>query len=145
VWADLDGNNGNALLTRRVFLDGVDQPIARVVGTVVAWYLTDRLGSVRDIANNSTGVSIDHLDYDGFGNATESAQTSGDRYKFTARELDSESGFQLKENDTMTPLKADGPAKILWVFGLALILIAMRRFWPTVRSSRRSHSTPKRG
>jgi RHS repeat-associated protein len=56
--------------------------------------LTDRLGSVRDVANNSTGVSIDHLDYDGFGNATESTPANGDRYKYTAREIDSESGLQ---------------------------------------------------
>ncbi|MFL5242523.1 MAG: SBBP repeat-containing protein [Gemmataceae bacterium] len=94
AWADLDGNNGNAPLMRRLYLDGVDQMVARSAGTTAAWYLTDRLGSVRDIANNSTGVSIDHLDYDGFGTAAESTPANGDRYKYTAREFDGESGLQ---------------------------------------------------
>jgi RHS repeat-associated protein len=59
----------------------------------VAWYLPDRLGSVRDIANDSTGAVIDHIDYDGFGNATETQPTNGDRYKWTGGELDSETGL----------------------------------------------------
>ena len=29
VWADLDGNSGNALETRRLFLNGADQVFAR--------------------------------------------------------------------------------------------------------------------
>jgi RHS repeat-associated protein len=52
---------------------------------------------VRDIANNTTGASIDHLDYDGFGNATESESSNGDRYKFTGAEWDKE--LQLQHND----------------------------------------------
>jgi RHS repeat-associated protein len=35
-----------------------------------------------------SNTSIDHLDYDGFGSATESQSSNGDRYKFTAREWD---------------------------------------------------------
>jgi RHS repeat-associated protein len=31
---------------------------------------------------------LDHLDYDGFGNVTESNTAAGDRYKYTAREYD---------------------------------------------------------
>jgi RHS repeat-associated protein len=56
--------------------------------------LTDRLGSVRDIVNSS-GSAIDHIDYTGFGGVkTESNPTNGDRFKYTGRELDSETGFQ---------------------------------------------------
>src|SRR5262249_39474546 len=37
----------------------------------------------------------DHLDYSGFGGVTNETNTAnGDRYKFTAREYDSESGLQ---------------------------------------------------
>jgi YD repeat-containing protein len=44
VWADLDGNNGNALETRRLFLGGADQMFARISATgKAAWYLTDHL------------------------------------------------------------------------------------------------------
>ena len=80
--------------TRRVFLEALDSLIARIgsAGTV-AWYLTDRLGSVRDITDN-TGTVQDHINYDGFGNATETNSSFGDRYKWTGRELESESGLQ---------------------------------------------------
>src|SRR5262249_42997262 len=50
VWADMDG--GNSLQVRYLYSDGVDQILARTVSTGqpnagVAWYLADRLGSVR--------------------------------------------------------------------------------------------------
>jgi RHS repeat-associated protein len=92
VWVDLNGTN--ALQTRYIQGDAVDQLFARIgAGGTAAWYLTDRLGSVRDIVNSS-GTVIDHLDYDGFGNATESQPNNGDRYKWTGRETDNETGLQ---------------------------------------------------
>src|SRR5262249_34813343 len=89
AWADLDGSS--SLTTRRLYLDAVDALFARIgSGGAVDWYLTDRLGSVRDVMNNS-GTIQDHIDYGGFGNVTyESATSYGDRYKFTGREFDSE-------------------------------------------------------
>jgi RHS repeat-associated protein len=89
AWADLSGTN--VLQTRRLYLDAVDALFARISsGGTAAWYLTDRLGSLRDIANNTTGASIDHLDYDGYGNVTNETNTgNGDREKFTGREYDS--------------------------------------------------------
>ena len=46
----------------------MDQLFARIgSGGTAAWYLSDHLGSVRDIVNN-TGAVIDHIDYDAFGN-----------------------------------------------------------------------------
>jgi RHS repeat-associated protein len=87
AWADLSGTN--VLQTRRLYTDAVDALFARIDSSgTVAWYLTDRLGSVRDIVNNSTGVSIDHLDYDPFGNVTQTQAGNGDRYEYTAREFD---------------------------------------------------------
>src|SRR6516165_252074 len=89
VWADLYGSN--QLQMRRLYLDTVDSVFARIssAGTA-AWYLPDRLDSVRDITDN-TGTVIDHIDYDGFGNVTNETQSAnGDRYKWTARESDSE-------------------------------------------------------
>ncbi len=52
VWADLSA--ANAVLTRYLHGDAVDQLGARIVAngqpnSGVAWYLTDRLGSVRDL------------------------------------------------------------------------------------------------
>src|SRR5262249_28874723 len=93
VWADLNGNN--ALQTRYLHGDKVDQLFARIGADGTAgWYLTDRLGSVRDITDAS-GVVQAQINYDGFGNVTfESNPAFGDRYKYTGREFDGETGLQ---------------------------------------------------
>lgn len=93
VWADIDGSN--QLVTRRLYLDGVDTLFARISSTgTAAWYLLDRLGSVRDMTDAS-GVVQDHISYDGFGKVTSETNPSfGDRYKWTERESDSETGLQ---------------------------------------------------
>jgi hypothetical protein len=93
LWADLNGSA--SLLERYIFSDSVDELFARIFSTgTAAWYLTDRMGSVRDITDN-TGAVIDHLNYDGFGNVTsETEPWNGDRFKWTGRELDSETGLQ---------------------------------------------------
>jgi RHS repeat-associated protein len=95
VWADTDG--GNALKARYLRGDEVDQVFARTEASGqpnpgVAWYLTDRQGSVRDLMD-ATQALRDHLDYDGYGNATESNSAFGDRYKFTGREFDADTGL----------------------------------------------------
>ena len=57
-----------------------------------AWYLTDKLGSVRDIVNTS-GTKLDHIVYDSFGNiVTETNATNGDRFKFAGMEYDATTG-----------------------------------------------------
>jgi RHS repeat-associated protein len=94
VWADL--NSSNALTMRRLYLDGVDQPFARIdSNNVAAWYLTDHLGSVRDVMDKAGATDLDHIVYDAYGNITsESSTTSGDRYKYTGREWDGNTGLQ---------------------------------------------------
>ena len=60
----------NALVTRYIRGDGQGELWARVASSGgAAWLLQDRLGSLRDVANAS-GVAIDHIDYDAFGNVT---------------------------------------------------------------------------
>src|SRR4051794_38146742 len=72
VWSDLDSSN--TVTVRRLFGDQIDQVLTRTVVSGLnagVWtYLTDVLGSIRDLTD-STGAVKDHLDYDGFGNATE--------------------------------------------------------------------------
>jgi RHS repeat-associated protein len=56
----------------------------------VQWMLTDHLGSVRDLVDN-TGVLVKHIVYDSYGNVV--AQTGpaiDSRYLFTGREFDDE-------------------------------------------------------
>jgi RHS repeat-associated protein len=84
IWAD--ATTTNTLLTRYVYGDGVDQVWARAIpagltNSGVAWYLTDRLGSVRDIMDSSSVIQ-DHIDYDGYGNATHTTISVADRFGY---------------------------------------------------------------
>ncbi len=92
VWFDAD-SAGN-VTARYLFGDEIDQPLARYrPGEGTSWYLTDHLGSVRNILN-SVGTIVDTIDYESFGNIlSETSVQSGDRYKYTAREWDSQLGL----------------------------------------------------
>jgi RHS repeat-associated protein len=97
IWADL--SSGNALLARYLRGDQIDNLIARIVTSgstpTASWYLPDRLGSIRNITD-ANGNPVDTITYDGFGNVTnETNTTAGDRWKFTGRELDNETGLQF--------------------------------------------------
>jgi RHS repeat-associated protein len=95
AWADLDATN--QLQTRRLYLNGVDELMARLSGDgTAAWYLTDRQGSVVGLTNGSGSIQ-DQISYDAFGSVTaETSPPFGDRYKYTAREWDAQ--VQLQEN-----------------------------------------------
>jgi RHS repeat-associated protein len=87
VLADLDSTN--RLLTWRVYGDDTNQLVARESAAgAVAWYLTDREGSVRNLVD-ANGTLQDTIAYDPFGSITsESAASFGDRYKYTAEQWD---------------------------------------------------------
>ncbi len=93
TYADFNGTG--ALQTRYLHGPAVDWLLARTSASgTTAWYLTDRLGSVRDIANTS-GAVIDHIAYDAYGKVvSESSPANGDRFKFTGREYDPVTGLQ---------------------------------------------------
>jgi YD repeat-containing protein len=94
----LDFVNGSTTPNAR-YLQGlgavVDQVLARETsGGTVAWYLPDRLGTIRDIVDN-TGAIIDHVDYNAYGRVLgESSPTQGDRL----------TGFAELGRDTATGL-----------------------------------------
>jgi RHS repeat-associated protein len=71
----------------------VDELLARTSsGGTSAWYLTDKLDSVRDVVSSS-GAATDHVVYDSFGNiTTETIATNGDRFKFAGMEYDAVAG-----------------------------------------------------
>jgi RHS repeat-associated protein len=100
VWADLDGLNTDSLQTRYLRGDVVDQLFARIAWDPMttswkpAWLLTDHLGSIVGVTDNS-GVLQDTITYDGYGNiASESTSSWGGRYKWTGREVDTEINLQ---------------------------------------------------
>jgi RHS repeat-associated protein len=82
-----------------LYADGVDAVQGRIVETgtnagTQGFYATDHLGSVRDIVNAATGAIAYHADHDVFGTATEYGAGFGDTLKYTARELDADTGLQ---------------------------------------------------
>ena len=96
----MDFNSSGSLEMR--YLNGptgdlVDSVIARErSGGTVAWYLPDRLGTIRDLINNS-GSIIDHIDFSAFGTVLDQSEPSeGDRMMgFAGMELDSVTGMNL--------------------------------------------------
>jgi RHS repeat-associated protein len=101
TWTVFDGvnpyadfNSSGALQDRYLYGPAVDEILARMDSSNnVAWYLPDRLGTIRDVVN-TTGTVLDHVIYDSFGNVTsETNATNGDRFKFTGREFDAATGL----------------------------------------------------
>jgi RHS repeat-associated protein len=87
VWADYDMNG--QVKTRYLTGDQTDEMLARWTPNAgVAWYLTDRQGTVRDLAN-AAGAIINHVDYSAFGVVLAQSNASlGDRFLYTGREYD---------------------------------------------------------
>ncbi len=83
VYADLNGSN--QITARHLFINinGQEQPFAKINASGnVSWYLTDNVGSVRNIINNA-GTVQDTISYNAFGAiSSESNPGSSDRYKF---------------------------------------------------------------
>jgi RHS repeat-associated protein len=74
-----------------VYGDGIDQPLARISSGTVSWYLTDWIGSVREIADNSTGAFVYEVRFNGFGQiVAEVSAANGDRLKWQGREIEIE-------------------------------------------------------
>ena len=110
----VDAGHGLQQLEHQLFDNavpvGANGDLARQTsGGTVSWYLADRLGTVRDLINNS-GSIIDHVDYSAFGTVLdESSPTNGDRMM----------GFAGMERDTVTAMslatrRAQDPSTGRW-------------------------------
>ena len=74
LWATLTGSG--SLQTLYVSGDQADQYFAQIDASAgVGWYLTDHLGSVRDVMNNS-GQVTDAIAYDAYGNVVSQSNPS---------------------------------------------------------------------
>ena len=118
TWTVYDGKNpyadfnGSGTLTER-YVHGpgvvngaaVDELLARTSsGGATAWYLTDKLGSVRDIVSSS-GTVLDHIVYNSLGNiVSESSASNGDRFKYAGMEYDSVTGQYYDRARYYSPL-----------------------------------------
>ena len=94
---DPDGSGPAPAAISMRYLHGpsVDQVLAQESASgEVQWMLTDHLGTVRNLVNNS-GQVVNHLKYDSYGNViSESNPAVKTRYKYTGREFDTETGMQ---------------------------------------------------
>jgi RHS repeat-associated protein len=89
----LDLNSVNAVTQRRMYGAGFDEPIARQdANGAVTWYGADRLGSVRQVFDN-TGTVTGSRSYAGFGAVTTTSGTGLDRYAFTGAGTDPLTGL----------------------------------------------------
>jgi len=90
----VSGANQPVLDKRYLFGAGVDQILAQesAQGSVL-WALSDQLGTVKDLVDNSGSVA-NHVRYDSFGGVvSQSNPAFGSRYGFTGREFDPETGL----------------------------------------------------
>ncbi|MCP4582384.1 MAG: RHS repeat-associated core domain-containing protein, partial [candidate division Zixibacteria bacterium] len=93
AWLDFD-ELGN-VKSRYLFGNKIDEILARYQpGEGTVWYLTDNLGSVRDVADINGNIKA-HIDYDAFGNPVVNGSDPGivDRFMFTGREYDTTTGL----------------------------------------------------
>ena len=97
-FVDNDGNGGKPPVLDKRYLHGpgTDQILAQEdANGKVLWDLTDHLGSVSDLVDNSGAVQ-NHIIYDSFGNVlSQSNPDASSRYLFTGREFDRETGLQF--------------------------------------------------
>jgi RHS repeat-associated protein len=90
VIEEVDGTG--TVLARYSQGPGIDQPLSDVVSGVAKYYDADGLGSVTSLADIS-GSLTDTYTTDSFGKTTASSGTTRNPYRYTARDLDSETGL----------------------------------------------------
>jgi len=82
---------GGALIRKYVYGPDIDEPVAMIAAGQTYYYAFDGLGSVASLSN-STGGIVETYSYDVFGKP-DTISTVGNRFMFTGREYDSETGL----------------------------------------------------
>jgi RHS repeat-associated protein len=98
AWADFDSGGDRA--AQYLHGDRLDEILARQVAAAGSggaggadWYLADRQGTVRDVVD-AEGAIVNRLTYGSFGEVlSETHPADGDRFRYTGREYDAESGL----------------------------------------------------
>ncbi len=95
-WVDPDGTGSTAPALDRRYLNGpaIDQILAEEddATDTPSWMIQDRQGSVTEIVNNS-GTVIDHIFYDGYGNADEDTPSVKHSYGYAGYFIDAATGL----------------------------------------------------
>ena len=103
-----DFNGSGTLKQRYLYGPAVDEILARTdSGGTTAYYLADKLGTVRDIVAG-WGASItvlDHIAYDSFGKVTNQTNaTNGDRFQFAGMQTDPGTGLYYDKARWYSPV-----------------------------------------
>jgi len=88
---DLTGSTSNSGFKEYIFFGGL-RIASRDSSNAVNYYFSDHLGTARIVANSS-GTPVDDSDFYPFGGERVFSSSSGNHYKFTGKERDSESGL----------------------------------------------------
>ena len=88
--ADID-QNGN-VLARYAETQNIDEPLAELRSGTTSYYEADGLGSVTSLTSGAGAIANTYT-YDSFGKVTASTGSITNRFQYTAREFDSESGL----------------------------------------------------
>ncbi|MGA8144349.1 MAG: RHS repeat-associated core domain-containing protein [Candidatus Acidiferrales bacterium] len=88
--ADIDQNG--SVLARYSETQNIDEPLAELRSGTISYYEADGLGSVTSLTSGAGAIANTYT-YDSFGNLTASTGSITNRFQYTAREFDSESGL----------------------------------------------------
>ena len=88
----LEYNGANQLAARYTHGDGVDEVLTMERGGAVYYYLTDHLGSVRQVVD-AAGNTVNRYEYDSYGRRTVAQEQIANPFSYTGREYDAESGL----------------------------------------------------
>jgi RHS repeat-associated protein len=125
--AMLDGA-GN-IVERFVYGTGVNVPKYMVKDGVTYRFVTDQVGSVRLVVNAATGVGVQRLDYDAFGNILRDTNPGFQPFGFAGGLYDADTGlvrFGARDYDaslgrwlSIDPTSFDGGDSNLYTYGLS--------------------------
>jgi RHS repeat-associated protein len=83
---------GITVVARYTMGSGIDQPLGETCGSTTSFYQADGLGSVTSLTDSSGAIANTYT-YDSFGNQSATTGTVVNPFRYTARELDSETGL----------------------------------------------------
>jgi RHS repeat-associated protein len=85
-------NSSGSVVARYSQNLSIDEPLAMLRSSTISYYQADGLGSITSLSNTA-GVLAQTYTFDSFGNQTASSGSLTNSFRYTARELDSETGL----------------------------------------------------
>jgi hypothetical protein len=89
----------------------VDEPLAMLRSSTTSYYQADGLDSVSSLTN-AAGALAQTYTFDSFGNQTATSGSLTNPFRYTARELDSQTSLYYMHADISIPPVVGSPAKI---------------------------------